>query len=108
VIANGAQVTISGDDWQLGGHCHLRYPGISAETMLIRLDRAGVSASSGAACSSGSVEPSHVLLACGWLESMAKEGLRFSFGPGITASDAISAAMRVAEAAEAIRMSQSK
>jgi cysteine desulfurase len=64
----------------LSGHFHCRYPGIEADTMLIRLDRAGVSASSGAACSSGSLEPSHVLAACGYSESECKEGLRFTFG----------------------------
>ncbi len=67
-------------DGVLSGHVHLRVQGHSAETMLIRLDRAGVSASSGAACSSGSIEPSHVLLAAGYSEGEAREGLRFTFG----------------------------
>lgn len=90
------------DSPMLGGHAHLRLPGISAETMLIRLDRMGVSASSGAACSSGSLEPSHVLLACGYSMEEAKEGLRFSFGKGISTSEAEKAAELVAEAAEEI------
>lgn len=61
-------------------HAHVRFPGIDAETALIRLDREGIYASSGAACSSGSVEASHVLIASGFTETEAKEGLRFSFG----------------------------
>jgi cysteine desulfurase len=77
---------------RLPGHVHVRWPGIDAEHFLIRLDREGVSASSGAACSSGSVEPSHVLLACGYTESEANEGLRFTFGRGNTVDEAVRAA----------------
>jgi len=76
----------------LPGHFHCRYPGIDAETFLIRLDREGVSASSGAACSSGSLEPSHVLLACGYSEVEAKEGLRFTFGKDASIEEAKRAA----------------
>ena len=82
---------------------HLRIPGAGAESMLIVLDRLGVSASSGAACSSGSIEPSHVLLACGFSEIEAKEGLRFSFGRLVDEDDAIEAAKRVVEAAGQVR-----
>ena len=64
----------------LDGHAHLRHPAIDAETMLILLDRMGISASSGSACSSGSIEPSHVLLACGYSPAESKSGLRFTFG----------------------------
>ncbi|MBL8059615.1 MAG: cysteine desulfurase [Chthonomonas sp.] len=66
----------------LAGHAHVRFPSVSAETLLIKLDRMGISASSGAACSSGSIEPSHVLLACGLPESEARECVRFTFGKG--------------------------
>lgn len=77
---------------------HLRFPGVSAETLLILLDRLGVEASAGAACSSGSLEPSHVLLACGFDETSAKEGVRFSFGPETTEEMANEAANRINEA----------
>jgi len=87
----------------LPGHAHLRFKGVSAESMLIRLDRAGVSASSGAACSSGSIEASHVLLACGYSETEAREGLRFSFGISSTVADAERGAELVGEAATQIR-----
>ena len=83
----------------LPGHAHFRIPGVQAETMLILLDRIGVSASSGAACSSGSIEPSHVLLACGYTPEEAKEGLRFTFGHETTVEEAQEAARRVSEAA---------
>lgn len=89
--------------WTADGFCHLRFPGASAESMLIRLDSMGVSASSGAACSSGSIEPSHVLRAMGWSEAEAKEGLRFTFGSYSTVDEAERAAKLVHAAAEAIR-----
>ena len=87
----------------LSGHLHFRVPGIDAETMLIRLDRMGVSASSGAACSSGSLEPSHVLLACGYDARQAKEGLRFTFGWPGTVEESVEAAKRVSECVRSIR-----
>jgi cysteine desulfurase len=82
-------------------HVHLRIPGISAEVALINLDRLGVAASSGAACSSGSVEPSHVLIATGLTEQEAAEGLRFTFGQSNTEDEARRAAALLAQAASA-------
>lgn len=99
----GAVPTVADKGLTLGGHAHLRFPGIDAETMLIRLDRMGISANSGAACSSGSLEPSHVLLACGYSEAEAKEGLRFTFGWPNTMEDAIEAASRVNQCVAEIR-----
>jgi len=55
-------------------------PGLLAETALIALDLAGVAVSSGAACSSGAVEPSPVLLAMGIPEATAREAIRVSLG----------------------------
>lgn len=86
----------------LAGHAHGRFPGLSAESMLIVLDRLGVSASSGAACSSGSIEPSHVALACGYGVEEASEVLRFTFGGDGTPEEAILAAERVLEAASQV------
>jgi len=94
--------SVPSDDQQLPGHVHLRYPGIPADTMLVRLDREGLSASSGAACSSGSLEPSHVLQACGYSEIDSNEGLRFTFGKDSTDEEAVSAARIVAKTAEEV------
>jgi cysteine desulfurase len=55
-------------------------PGLAAETALIALDLDGIAVSSGSACSSGKVKPSHVLAAMGVDESLARCGLRVSFG----------------------------
>jgi len=89
------------DEPCLPGHCHLGFEGVSAESLLILLDRTGVAASAGAACSSGSIEPSHVLLACGW-GAEADKGVRFTFGAQTTVEAATEAARRVAEAARRI------
>jgi cysteine desulfurase len=79
----------------LSSHAHVRFPGVEAETLLLALDRAGIAASAGAACASGSLEPSHVLLACGWGLKEAKEGVRFTFGWTSTVQQAVEAAERI-------------
>lgn len=96
------QQTVASTTLTLPGHAHIRFPGVGAESMLIRLDRMGLGASSGAACSSGSVEASHVLLACGFTESEAREGLRFTFGRGQDAETGRVAAAIVSQAAAEI------
>ena len=62
-------------------------PGLSAESALIALDLDGIALSSGAACSSGKVKPSHVLAAMGVDETLARSGLRLSLGWSNTESD---------------------
>ncbi len=62
-------------------------PGVGAETLLIALDLAGVSASSGSACSSGKVRPSHVLTAMGVDPELAKGVIRISTGWNTTQND---------------------
>nr|MBA3260800.1 aminotransferase class V-fold PLP-dependent enzyme [Gemmatimonadales bacterium] len=54
--------------------------GTDSEALLMHLDLAGVAASSGSACSTGSVEPSHVLVAMGIPRDIALGAIRFSFG----------------------------
>ena len=73
---------------RLNGHPVTRLPGtvnvsvrfIEGEAMLLRLDLAGISASSGSACTSGSLDPSHVLLAIGLPHEIAHGSLRLSLG----------------------------
>jgi cysteine desulfurase len=61
--------------------------GMTAETLLIALDLAGIAVSSGSACSSGKVQPSHVLLAMGVEPDLAKGALRVSLGAENTDRD---------------------
>lgn len=99
----GGVSTVNDSARTLDSHLHLRFPGIDAETLLIRLDREGISASSGAACSSGSIEPSHVMLACGYSEEQAKEGVRFSLGLGNTLEEIERAGKIIVAVVEEIR-----
>jgi cysteine desulfurase len=62
-------------------------PGIKAETAVIALDLDGVAVSSGAACSSGKVQPSHVLAAMGVAQTLAQGAIRVSLGPTTTESE---------------------
>jgi cysteine desulfurase len=74
-------IAVTGTDLdRLPSHSHVRIPGIDQQTALIRLDRAGVAASAGSACSSGAANTSHVLLAMGMGTTEARTALRFSFG----------------------------
>jgi cysteine desulfurase len=62
-------------------------PGIKAETAVIALDLDGIAVSSGAACSSGKVQPSHVLAAMGVAPALAQGAIRVSLGPSTTESE---------------------
>ncbi|MES1260746.1 MAG: cysteine desulfurase family protein [Acidobacteriota bacterium] len=63
---------------------NIRFDGIEGEAMVIALDLRGYAVSSGSACSSGAVEPSHVLLAMGLSREDARSSVRFSLGPANT------------------------
>lgn len=66
---------------RLANTSNLAFEGVNSEALLILLDEAGIYASSGSACLSGSPEPSHVLKAMGFSNKRAKSSVRFSFGP---------------------------
>jgi cysteine desulfurase len=63
------------------------FEGIKGETLLLRLDAEGIAVSAGSACASGSITPSHVLLAMGLSESRAKSAIRFSMGVETTSDE---------------------
>ena len=66
---------------------NLVFPGVEGEALLIALDLKGLACSTGAACSSGAVEPSHVLTAIGLPTEEARASLRFSLGRHTTQAD---------------------
>ncbi|HUE61439.1 MAG TPA: aminotransferase class V-fold PLP-dependent enzyme, partial [Acidimicrobiales bacterium] len=74
------------------GHLHLRIPGVESEALLVLLDDLGICASAGAACASGALEPSPVLLAMGVDKDEALCSLRLTLGPTTTADDIQTAA----------------
>ena len=65
----------------------IRFDGIEGEAIVISMDLAGYAISSGSACSSGAVEPSHVLLAMGLSPEQARSSIRISLGPSNTSED---------------------
>jgi cysteine desulfurase len=65
---------------RLPGIANIGFPGCSADAILMLLDAAGIDCSTGAACSAGVSQPSHVLLAMGCRAAEARSALRFSLG----------------------------
>ena len=82
---------------------NLSFRGAGGEALLIALDLQGLACSTGAACSSGSTEPSHVLLAAGLSHDDARSSLRFSFGRPSTAADLDRAIETIPSVVERIR-----
>ncbi len=81
-------MVINGDpDRRVAGILHVAFSGIEAEVLLTALDQAGVCAASGSACSSGAIDPSHVLMGMGLERTRALASVRFSLGWASTESD---------------------
>lgn len=75
------QVKLNGHrSMRLPGNVNFSFPGVEGESMLIMLDMKGICASSGSACTSGSIDPSHVLLAIGLSPELARGSLRMTLG----------------------------
>ncbi len=97
-------VVVNGDPGhRLPGTTNLGFLGAEGETLLIRLDLKGIAVSTGSACSSGSTEPSHVLLAMGLPDGAVKGSLRFSLGWGNTEEDIKRMMEVLPEAVERVR-----
>lgn len=96
---------------RLNGHRSMRLPGnlnvsfefIEGESLLLLLDHAGIAASTGSACSSGSLEPSHVLLAIGLPAEVAHGSLRLTLGVENTDEDVSYAFDEIKKAVERLR-----
>ena len=89
ILKNIPDTRLNGDAQQrLPGNVSISFPGLEGETILLDLDMHGVCASTGSACNSDSLDPSHVLLAIGLPHEIAHGTMRFSFGPQNTLADA--------------------
>ncbi|MDA8331907.1 MAG: cysteine desulfurase family protein [Candidatus Dormibacteraeota bacterium] len=88
---------------RLPNFCTLAFPQVEGELLLLRLDRAGVCASAGSACTSGSLAPSHVLLAMGLSPELAAAHLRLTLGRATTEEQVDRAAEIVAREVLALR-----
>jgi cysteine desulfurase len=88
LLASIPSVRVTGDrSRRVANTTNLTFAGAGGEALLIALDLQGVACSTGAACSSGAVEPSHVLLAAGLSADEARSSLRFSLGRLTTAEE---------------------
>lgn len=95
---------LNGDEEnRLPGNINMCFEGIDGEPLILMLDLRGIEASSGSACTSGSLEPSHVLRAIGRNSEIARGSLRLSIGEDITDDDARSIVKNVTETVEFLR-----
>ena len=79
------------------------FPGVNGETLLLEAEQRGVIVSSGSACSAGSDDPSHVLVACGYEDDVARASVRVSMSHHTVATELEQAAMALVQAHEAVR-----
>ena len=95
---------LNGDEvCRLPGNVNFCFEGIEGESLLLLLDEKGISASSGSACTSGSLDPSHVLLAIGRVHDVAHGSLRISLGEDATKEEVDYIAECVEEVVEKLR-----
>jgi cysteine desulfurase len=88
-------VVVNGDlERRSANNLNICIPKADGETLILLLDEAGIACSSGSACASGAMDPSHVLLAIGTSRELAKGSLRFSLGRDSTEAD-VDAALEV-------------
>jgi cysteine desulfurase len=86
------------EEAHLPGIASIGFPGCSADAILMLLDAAGIDCATGAACSAGVSQPSHVLTAMGCSEAEARSALRFSLGHTSTLADVLALAAALPEA----------
>lgn len=107
VLAELPEVHVNGDtERRVPNVSNLLLPGIPGESMVIALDLKGFAVSSGAACSSGSIKPSPVLLAMGRSYEDARSCVRFSLGRGNDEAQVLALAEAVITSAKQLRVTQ--
>lgn len=88
IMANVPYCRLNGHPTQrLPGNANFSFEFIEGESLLLMLDMKGIAASSGSACTSGSLDPSHVLLSIGLPHEIAHGSLRLTFGDENTEED---------------------
>ena len=84
ILRNVTGAELNGTGQRVSNTTNISFRGIEAEALLIALDLEGIAVSTGSACSSGTLEPSHVLRAMGLTPQRAQSSIRFSLGLGNT------------------------
>ncbi len=104
VLERVAGAELTGDPKnRLPGHASFVIPGAVGDEMVLGLDLAGIAASTGSACTAGSLEPSHVLAAMGYPADIARGALRLTLGRGNTDEDVERAVDAVADVVGKLR-----
>ncbi len=108
VLAAVPDAVLNGDqslapDRRLPGNAHLSFPGCEGDSLLLLLDAQDIACSTGSACSAGVSRPSHVLVAAGVPDELARGSLRFSLGSTSTAADAEALAQAIGPVVERAR-----
>jgi cysteine desulfurase len=104
ILAGTAGATVNGSRWhRTPNTSNICFDGIEGEAMVIALDLRGFAVSTGSACSSGSVEPSHVLLSLGMPAPQARSSLRFSLGRENTTAEVDALIQAVADSVRHLR-----
>jgi cysteine desulfurase len=98
---NGVPLDRPGE--RLPGNAHLSFPGCEGDSLLMLLDARGIECSTGSACTAGVARPSHVLLAMGLDDDLARGSLRFSLGHNSTAADVDAVVEAIAPVVERAR-----
>ncbi|MCA1009778.1 cysteine desulfurase family protein [Halobacillus halophilus] len=95
----GVNYSINGaEEYSIESIINISFPEMNVETMLTNFDLSGIAASSGSACTAGSVEPSHVLSAMyGTGDPRTTNSIRFSFGQSNSKEDLIQAAQKISQ-----------
>ena len=89
ILSNIPEARLNGSrENRLPGNVNVSFPGLEGETILLDLDMHGICASTGSACNSDSLDPSHVLLSIGVPEEIGHGSMRFTFGPQNTMEEA--------------------
>ena len=96
ILRETPEARINGDrDKRLPNNVNISFLGMDAETMIVGLDMEGVAASAGSACTSGSIEPSHVMRAMYSRDDEIGATIRFTLGRGTTEEDVVEAVKRL-------------
>lgn len=104
IITSIPGTTLNGHpSWRVPGNVNISVNSVEGEAMLLSLDLAGIAASTGSACASGSLSPSHVMLAIGRSPEMAHGSLRFSLGKQTTAAEIDTAITELKKIVERLR-----
>jgi cysteine desulfurase len=100
-VRNGAPS--AGPDHRMPGIAHLTFPGCEGDSLLMLLDAHGIECSTGSACNAGVPQASHVLLAMGCGDELARASLRFSLGHTSTVADVAALVEAIGPAVERAR-----